>query len=65
MVGDGRAEGSSTTGDRGPVANSLTPDMDGMFACIFKSSQLEGWYAGDLLYVHVEVFVFLKAHICT
>ena len=42
MVGDGRAEGSSTTGDRGQVANSLTPDMDGMFACIFESSQLEG-----------------------
>ena len=37
--------------------------MDGMFACIFESSQLEGRYVGDLLYVHVEVFVFFKVHI--
>ena len=29
MVGDGRAEGSSATGDGGRAAVSLTPDVDG------------------------------------
>ena len=28
-MGDGRAEGSSATGDRGQAAVSLTPDTDG------------------------------------
>ena len=28
-MGDGRAEGSSATGDRGQAAISLTPDVDG------------------------------------
>ena len=28
---------------------SLTPDHDGMHACVFESSQLEGSYVGDLL----------------
>ena len=28
-MGDGRAEGSSATGDGGQVAASLTPDIDG------------------------------------
>ena len=28
-MGDGRAEGSSATGDRGQTAVSLTPDTDG------------------------------------
>ena len=28
-MGDGRAEGSSTTGDGGRAAISLTPDADG------------------------------------
>ena len=65
QVGDGRAAGSSATEDRGQVAHSLTPDMDGMFTCICESSQLEGWYVGDLLYFHGEVFVFFKVHICT
>ena len=44
-VGDGRAEGSSATGDGGQAAVSLTPDL-----CTFESLQLEGLYAGDLLY---------------
>ena len=49
-MGDGRAEGSSAIGDRGQAAISLTPDVDGMHVRIFESSQLEGMYAGDLLY---------------
>ena len=28
-MGDGRAEGSSATGDRGQAAISLTPEVDG------------------------------------
>ena len=28
-MGDGRAEGSSAVGGRGPAAVSLTPDVDG------------------------------------
>ena len=28
-MGDGRAEGSSATGDRGQAVMSLTPDTDG------------------------------------
>ena len=51
-MGDGRAEGSSATGDRGRAAISLTPDIDGTHVRIFESSQLEGSYAGDLLYVN-------------
>ena len=50
-MGDGRAEGSSATGDRGQAAISLMPDIDGMHVHIFESSQLEGSYAGDLLYL--------------
>ena len=49
-MGDGRAEGSSATGDRGQAGISLTPDVDGMHVCIFESSQLECLYVGDLLY---------------
>ena len=30
-VGDGRAEGSSATGDGGQAATSLMPDIDGKF----------------------------------
>ena len=41
-VGDGRAEGSSATGDGGQAAISLTPDVGEMHICIFESSQLEG-----------------------
>jgi len=50
-VGDGRAEGSSATGDAGPAATSLTPDADGPHDCTFESSQLEGLYqdVGGLL----------------
>ena len=49
-MGDGRAEGSSATGDRGQAAISLTPEVDGTCVRIFESSQLEGSYVGDLLY---------------
>ena len=31
---------------------SLTPDVDGMHVHIFESSQLEGSYVGDLLYMN-------------
>ena len=48
-MGDGRAEGSSATGDRGQAAISLTPDIDGTHVHIFETSQLDGSYVGDLL----------------
>ena len=35
-VGDGRAEGSSTTGDGGQAAVSLMPDGDGMHIFILE-----------------------------
>lgn len=47
---DGRAEGSSSKGDGGQAAVSLTPDLDGKHVRIFESLQLEGWCVGDLLY---------------
>ena len=50
-AGDGRAEVSSAIGDGGPAAVSLTPDTDGIHVHIFESSQLEGLYAGNLLYL--------------
>ena len=49
-MGDGRAEGSSATGDGGQAAVLLTPDVDGTYVRIFESLQLEGLYVGDLLY---------------
>ena len=52
-MGDGRAEGSSTIGDRGQAAISLMPDVDGVHIRIFESLQLEGSYVGDLLYGYV------------
>ena len=48
-MGEGRAEGSSATGDGGQAEVSLTPDADGTHICIFESLQLEGSYVGDLL----------------
>ena len=39
-VGDGRAEGWSATGGRGPAAISLTPDVHNLKIC----------YVGELLY---------------
>ena len=51
-MGDGRAEGSSAIGDGGQAAISLTPDFDGTDLHIFESSQLEGSYVGDLLYIY-------------
>ena len=53
---DGRAEGSSTIGDGGQAAVSLT--ADGMHICTFESSQLEGMCVGDLLYFVYSSFVF-------
>ena len=48
---DGRAEGSSATGDRGPAAISYVPDVDGTHLPIFETVQHEGSYGGDLLYL--------------
>ena len=47
-MGDGRAEGSSATGNGGQAAMSLTSDAGGTHVHVFKSSQLEGLYVGDL-----------------
>ena len=49
-MGDRRAEGWSAV-DGGQAAISLTPDVDGTHVHIFESSQLEGSYVGDLLYM--------------
>lgn len=48
-MGDGRAEELSAI-EHEETAISLTPDLDGKCASIFKSSQLEGYYVEDLLY---------------
>ena len=53
-MGDSRAEGSSTIGDEGQAAVSLTPDGDGTHVCIFESLQLEDSYIGDLMYSCLE-----------
>ena len=47
-MGDGRTEGLAATGDGGQAALSLTPDVDGMYVCIFESLQVENSYVGDL-----------------
>lgn len=47
-MGDGRAEGLSATGNGGQAAVSLTSDVGGTRVHIFRSSQLEGLYVGDL-----------------
>ena len=48
-MGDGGAKRSSTIGDGGQVAISLTSDIDRTHISIVESSQLEGLYVGDLL----------------
>ena len=58
-MGDGRAEGSSIRGDRGQAAVSLMPDISAMHICLFESSQLEGFYVEDSLYLENRVN-FLK-----
>ena len=50
-MGDGKAEGSSATGDEGQVATSVKPDVDGMHVHIFESLQFEGLYAGYFIYL--------------
>ena len=50
-MGDGRAEGKSVIRDGGQFATSLTPDIDETRVRIFESSQLEGSYVGDFLYI--------------
>ena len=56
-MGDGGAEGSSATGDRGKATISLMPDADGMHVHIFESLKLKGTYLGNLLCVCVCVCV--------
>ena len=54
-VGDGSTVvllWSSATGGRGRAAMSPMPDGDGTH--IFQSSQLEGSYVGDLLYIYIH-----------
>ena len=48
-MGEGRAEGSSATGDGGRDAMSLEPDTDGTHVHIFESLQLGGFHVGNLL----------------
>ena len=48
-VEDSRDEGSSEIGDGGQVTVSRIPDVPGMHVYIFKTSQPEGSYVGDLL----------------
>ena len=55
-MGDGRAEGSSAIGDGRLAAISLMPDVDGTHVHIFESSQPEGLYVGDLLYLKQRPF---------
>ena len=59
-MGDGRAEGSSTIGDEGPAAVSLTPDGDGTHVRIFESLQLEDSCMGDLLYYNFICQLYLS-----
>ena len=47
-MGNGRAEGSSATGDGGQAATSLTSDIDEAWVQVSESSQLEGSCVGDL-----------------
>ena len=56
-MGDGRAEGSSATGDGGQAALPSMPDADGMHVCPFESSQCEGSYVGAFLccYSHSSI----------
>ena len=51
-MGNGRAERSSAIGDGGQAARSFMPEVDGKHVHIFESSQLEGSYVGNLLYLH-------------
>ena len=51
-MGNGRAERSSAIGDGGQAARSFMSEVDGKHVHIFESSQLEGSYVGNLLYLH-------------
>ena len=53
-MGDDRAEGLSVMEDGRQVVISLTPGIDGRHIRILESSQLEGSYVGDLLYLKSE-----------
>ena len=48
-MGDGTADGLSAIGGRAAI--SLMPDVDRTHVRTFESSQLEGLYVGDLLYL--------------
>ena len=57
-MGDGGAEGLSTTGVKGQAAVSLRPAIDGTRIQIFESLKLEGSYVGDSLYKVFSTFSF-------
>ena len=52
-MGDGRADGWSAIGDGGQSQISLMAGADGTHLHIFESSQLDGLYVGELLYILV------------
>ena len=52
-MGGGRAEGWSAIGDGGQSQISLLAGADGTHLRIFESSQLDGVYGGELLYIIV------------
>ena len=54
-VGDGRAEGSSATGDGGASSASLTPDVDRTHDHIFESLQPDGSHVGGFPYSSFRV----------
>ena len=59
---DGRAEESLATGDGGQVQfHSHWTLMDLPYVQIFESSQLEGSYEGDLLYISCSLFSGVNA----
>ena len=64
-MGDGRAEGSPATGDRGQLRLSLVPDGDGTPSLkevrVFEGRKLEDSYVGSLL---PQVKVFLPQWRC-
>ena len=46
-MGHGRVQGPSAIGHGGQAAISLMPNVEGMHACIFESSQLDPACSGS------------------
>ena len=55
-MGGGRAEGWSAIGDGGQSQISLLAGADGTHLRIFESSQLDGVYGGELLYILLRIY---------